>query len=260
MFSPKEVAQNYLNASETKARLPFGRMFVLAILAGMFIAVGGLAAGVGSATLAGSAARLVSGAVFPAGLAMVLIAGSELFTGNSLMIMGVLSRRITVGGMLRNFVVVWLGNLVGAMLVAFIAAFGHSYGAFNGALAEAVVNTAAAKTSLSFGDAFLRGVGCNFLVCIAVWMANAAKTVGGKIAGLYFPIAAFVIAGFEHVVANMYYIPAGLFAASIHGIQAEGLTWGAFLLKNLVPVTLGNMVGGMVLVGCVGWYLYLKEA
>ena len=260
MFTPKEVAQNYLNACETKAKLPFGRMFVLAILAGMFIAVGGLAAGVGSATLAGSAARLVSGAVFPAGLAMVLVAGSELFTGNSLMIMGVLSRRITVGGMLRNYVVVWLGNLVGAMLVAFIAAFGHSYGAFNGALAEAVVNTAAAKTSLSFGDAFLRGVGCNFLVCIAVWMANAAKTVGGKIAGLYFPIAAFVIAGFEHVVANMYYIPAGLFAASIHGVAAEGLTWGAFFLRNLVPVTLGNMVGGMVLVGCAGWYLYLKEA
>ena len=116
MNSPKEVALNYLNACETKAKLPFGRMFVLAILAGMFIAVGGLAAGVGSATLAGSAARLVSGAVFPAGLAMVLIAGSELFTGNSLMIMGVLSRRITVGGMLRNYVVVWLGNLVGAML------------------------------------------------------------------------------------------------------------------------------------------------
>ncbi|MBQ6404368.1 MAG: formate/nitrite transporter family protein [Oscillospiraceae bacterium] len=259
MFSPKEVAQNYLNASETKAQLPFGRMFVLAILAGMFIAVGGLAAGVGSATLSGSAARLVSGAVFPAGLAMVLIAGSELFTGNCLMIMGVLTRRITALGMLRNLVVVWLGNLVGAMLIACIAAFGHSYGAFNGALAEAVVNTAAAKTSLSFGDAFLRGVGCNFLVCIAVWMANAAKTVGGKIAGLFFPIAAFVIAGFEHVVANMYYIPAGLFAASIHGIAAQGLTWGAFLVKNLIPVTLGNMAGGMILVGCVGWYLYLKE-
>lgn len=259
MHSPKETAQNYLNACETKAKLPLGRMFVLAILAGMFIAVGGLAAGVSSATLTGSAARLVSGAVFPAGLAMVLIAGSELFTGNCLMIMGVLTRRITVGGMLRNFIVVWLGNLVGAMLIAFIAAFGHSYGAFGGALAEAVVNTAAAKTSLSFGDAFLRGVGCNFLVCIAVWMANAAKTVGGKIAGLYFPIAAFVIAGFEHVVANMYYIPAGIFAASIHGVAAEGLTWGAFVLKNLIPVTLGNMVGGMILVGCVGWYLYLRE-
>ena len=110
MFTPKEVAANYLNASETKAKLPFGRMFVLAILAGMFIAVGGLAAGVGSATATGSAARLISGAVFPAGLAMVLIAGSELFTGNCLMIMGVLSRRITARGMFRNFVVVWLGG------------------------------------------------------------------------------------------------------------------------------------------------------
>ena len=257
MFTPKEVAQNYLNACETKASLPFLRMLLLAVLAGMFIALAGLAASAASATLSGSAARLVSGAVFPAGLAMVVVAGSELFTGNSLMIMGVLQRRITLGGMLRNYVVVYLGNLLGSILVAAIAAFGHSFSAFGGDFAAAVVSTASAKTSLSFGDAFLRGVGCNFLVCIAVWMANAAKTVGGRIAGLYFPIAAFVIAGFEHCVADMYYIPAGIFASAIHGIPAEGLTWGAFFARNLLPVTLGNLVGGMVLVGVVGWYLYL---
>ena len=257
MFSPKEVAQNYLNVCETKANLPLGRMLVLSVLAGMFIALAGLASGTASATLSGSAARLVSGCVFPAGLAMVVVAGSELFTGNSLMVMGLLERRITLGALLRNYVVVWLGNLLGAMLVAAIAAFGHCFSAFGGDLAKAVVNTAAAKASLSFGDAFLRGVGCNFLVCIAVWMANASKTAEGKILAVFFPIAAFVIAGFEHCVANMYYIPAGLFAAQIHGIPAEGLTWGACFLKNLLPVTLGNMVGGMVLVGCAGWYLYL---
>lgn len=257
MFSPKEVANNYLKACETKASLPFGRMLVLSVLAGMFIALAGLAASTASATAAGSFARLISGCVFPAGLAMVMVVGSELFTGNSLMIMGLLQGNITLSGLLRNYVVVYIGNLIGSLLVAAIAAFGHSFSAFGGDLAQAVVNTAAAKTSLSFGDAFLRGVGCNFLVCIAVWMANASKTAEGKILGVFFPIAAFVIAGFEHCVANMYYIPAGLFASAIHGIPAPGLTWGAFFLKNLLPVTLGNLVGGAILVGLPGWYLYL---
>lgn len=257
MFSPKEVAGNYVTACETKASLPFGRMLVLAMLAGAFLAMAGVAAGTASAGFDGSAARLVSGAVFPAGLAMVMVAGSELFTGNALMIMGLLQGRIRLGGLLRNYLVVYIGNLLGAILVAALAAYGHCYSAFGGDLAQAVVNTAAAKVHLSFGDAFLRGIGCNFLVCIAVWMANASKTAGGKILAVFFPIAVFVIAGFEHCVANMYYIPAGLFAASVHGIDAAGLTWGAFFVRNLLPVTLGNLVGGACLVGLPGWYLYL---
>ena len=257
MFTPKEVAQNYLNACETKAKLPFGRMFVLAILAGLFIAFAGAASGAASATLPGSAARIASGVMFPAGLAMVLVAGSELFTGNNLMIMGVLERRITLAAMVRNLIIVWIGNLVGGLIVAFIMVYGHGVSAFDGAFAAAVVNTASAKVHMSFGDALLRGVGCNFLVCIAVWMSNAAKTVGGKIAGLFFPIAAFVVSGFEHCVANMYYIPAGIFASKLYDIPAEGLNWGSCFVNNLLPVTLGNMIGGVLMVGVAGWYLYL---
>ena len=259
MFTPKEVAQNYLNACETKAHLPLGRMFVLAVLAGMFIAFAGVASSAASATLTGSAARIASGVVFPAGLAMVIVAGSELFTGNNLMIMGLLDGRITLGGLLRNWCVVWIGNLAGGILVAAITAFGHSFSAFDGAFAAAAVSTASAKVSLSFGDAMLRGVGCNFLVCIAVWLANASKTAEGKILGVFFPIAAFVISGFEHCVANMYYIPAGIFASGLYGIPAEGLSWGSCFVRNLLPVTLGNIIGGALLVGLPGWYLYLKN-
>ncbi|MDD6078306.1 MAG: formate/nitrite transporter family protein [Clostridiales bacterium] len=258
MYSPKEVAVNYLGACETKTQLPLLRMFLLACLAGVFVALAGVASTAGAATIENpSVAKVVTGLIFPAGLSMVLIAGSELFTGNNLLIMGVLQRRITVGAMLRNWVVVYLGNFAGSVLIAALAYAGGVFSAFNGELAASVVSIANAKVSLSFSAAFIRGILCNFLVCIAVWMSNAAKTVPGKIMGLFFPIAAFVIAGFEHCVANMYYIPAGILQSGTFGMVYENLTWGGFLLRNLLPVTLGNMVGGVVLVGVTAWYLYL---
>lgn len=258
MYSPKEVAENYLSACETKTALPLLRMFLLACLAGIFVALAGVASTVGAATIENpSVAKVVTGLIFPAGLSMVLIAGSELFTGNNLLIMGVLQRRITVGAMLRNWIVVYLGNFAGSVFIAALAYEGGVFSAFNGDLAASVVSIANAKVSLSFGQAFIRGILCNFLVCIAVWMSNAAKTVPGKIVGLFFPIAVFVIAGFEHCVANMYYIPAGIFQSGMLGMVHENLTWGGFLLRNLLPVTLGNMVGGVVLVGVTAWYLYL---
>lgn len=258
MYSPKEVAVNYLGICETKTRLPLLRMFLLACLAGVFVALAGVASTVGAATIENpSVAKIVTGMIFPAGLSMVIVAGSELFTGNNLLIMGVLQRRITVGAMRRNWIVVYLGNFAGSVLIAALAYAGGVFSAFNGELAVSVVSIANAKVSLSFEAAFIRGILCNFLVCIAVWMSNAAKTVPGKIMGLFFPIAAFVIAGFEHCVANMYYIPAGIFQSGMFGMAYENLTWGGFLLRNLLPVTLGNMVGGVVLVGVTAWYLYL---
>lgn len=258
MYSPKEVAVNYLGACETKTQLPLLRMFLLACLAGVFVALAGVASTAGAATIENpSVAKVVTGLIFPAGLSMVLIAGSELFTGNNLLIMGVLQRRITVGAMLRNWVVVYLGNFAGSVLIAALAYAGGVFSAFNAELAASVVSIANAKVSLSFSAAFIRGILCNFLVCIAVWMSNAAKTVPGKIMGLFFPIAAFVIAGFEHCIANMYYIPAGILQSGTFGMVYENLTWGGFLLRNLLPVTLGNMVGGVVLVGVTAWYLYL---
>ena len=190
---------------------------------------------------------------------MVIVAGSELFTGNNLMIMGVLSRVISARQMLRSWGVVYLGNFVGAALVAALCMLGHVFSAFDGRLAASVIAIAQTKASLPFGDAFVRGILCNFLVCIAVWMASAAKSVPGKILAVFFPIMTFVVAGFEHSVANMYYLTAGLLTAAKTGAAAEGLTWGRALACNLLPVTLGNLVGGVLLVGVSAWYLYLKQ-
>lgn len=260
MYTPKEVAENYLSTCRAKTALPLGRMFLLACLVGAFVALAGVASTAAAATVGDpSLAKLVSGCVFPAGLAMVIVAGSELFTGNNLMIMGVLSRVISARRMLRNWGVVYLGNFVGAALVAALCVLGHVFAAFDGRLAASVISIAQAKASLSFGDAFVRGILCNFLVCIAVWMASAAKSVPGKILAVFFPIMTFVVAGFEHSVADMYYLTAGLLTAAQTSAAAAGLTWGRALLGNLLPVTLGNLVGGVFLVGVSGWYLYLKQ-
>lgn len=260
MYTPKEAAENYLSACRIKTALPLGRMFLLACMAGAFVALAGVASTAAAATVGDpSLAKLVSGCVFPAGLAMVIVAGSELFTGNNLMIMGILSRVISARQMLRSWGVVYLGNFVGAALVAALCVLGHVFSAFDGRLAASVIAIAQAKASLSFGDAFVRGILCNFLVCIAVWMASAAKSVPGKILAVFFPIMTFVVAGFEHSVANMYYLTAGLLTAAQTGAAAEGLTWGRALVSNLLPVTLGNLVGGVLLVGVSAWYLYLKQ-
>ena len=236
MYTPKEVAENYLSTCRAKAALPLGRMFLLACLAGAFVALAGVASTAAAATVGDpSLAKLVSGCVFPAGLAMVIVAGSELFTGNNLMIMGVLSRVISARRMLRNWGVVYLGNFVGAALVAALCVLGHVFAAFDGRLAASVISIAQAKASLSFGDAFVRGILCNFLVCIAVWMASAAKSVPGKILAVFFPIMTFVVAGFEHSVADMYYLTAGLLTAAQTGAAAAA--HGGFTSIACMPNT-----------------------
>ena len=266
MFSPKEVAQNYISIGAGKTKLPISKMLILGILAGIFIALAGVAAIVSSATLSGSAAKILAGAVFPGGLAMVLIAGSELFTGNNLILMSVLDKKATVGGMLKNWLFVYIGNFIGSILIAFLFFKGGTVNLFDGAVGASAISIAAGKVSLTFGAAFIRGILCNFLVCIAVWMAFAAKDVAGKIIGIFFPIMFFVMCGYEHSVANMYFISAGLFSATNVQLAAlvdpsvlSSLSWGAFFVKNLLPVTLGNIVGGSFMVGTVYWFLYNKE-
>lgn len=214
-------------------------MLLLGALAGVFIAFAGVAASIGGA-LGG---KLASATIFPIGLTMVLLAGSELFTGNCLFLMPLLRRNITAGHMLRNWVAVYLGNLLGSVAVAFLVV---QCGALDG-IAEAAVAAAVTKAALPFGVALLRGVLCNFLVCLAVWMAFCAQSAGGKVVSLFGPIFLFVLCGFEHSVANMYYIPAGIFLA-----EKGEVTWLS-LWRNLLPVTLGNMVGGCGL----GGILYL---
>ena len=258
MNTPAEIAKNYEKIAVLKGKLPFCKMLLLAVMAGAFIALAGVGSTVASARIGTeSEARRVSACVFPAGLAMVLISGSELFTGNSLMVLSVLQRKISVGAMLRNWGVVYIGNLIGAVLVAALTVYGHTPDLYGGALAESMVRAAQTKAAMGLGDALIRGVLCNFLVCIAVWMSFAAETVSGRILGLFFPILLFVLCGFEHCVANLYYLPAGLMAAAEYGIAADGLTVGTALLHNLIPVTIGNVLGGTA-VGTVYWAVYRK--
>lgn len=269
LFSPAEVAKNYINTGKGKVNTPISKMFLLAIMAGAFIAIGGIASTTASVSVEqASVAKFLSGCVFPGGLTMVLLAGSELFTGNNLLVIPLLEKEVTLGGVLKNWVVVYLGNLVGSILIAAGVIFGHTPSLFGNKLAVSIISTAVGKCSMTFSEAFIRGILCNFLVCIAVWISFAAKDVAGKIIGLFFPIMIFVLCGFEHSVANMYYICAGLFAkgnavyaeaAKAAGVSLDALTVGNFLTKNLLPVTLGNIVGGALLVGCVYWFVYLRK-
>lgn len=260
MNSPAEIAKNYVAIGKGKTQMGILKLLVLGMLAGAFIALAGVGATTASVNVAGSAGKFLGACVFPAGLAMVLLAGSELFTGNNLIIISVLSKEATVGGMLRNWIIVYIGNLIGSIIVAFLAVYGHTASLFGNGLAESMASIALGKVSLGFSDAFIRGICCNFLVCIAVWISFAAKDVAGKFWGLFMPIMLFVLCGFEHCVANMYYIPAGIFANSLYGLGTEGLNWGSFFVNNLIPVTLGNIVGGAGLVGCAYWFVYLKPA
>lgn len=195
--------------------------------------------------------------MFPAGLALVLIAGSELFTGNCLLVIPLLEKEVKFSNVLKNWIFVYLGNFVGSAILAFLVVYGHNPSLLDGALLDTVMSVAKAKVSLSFGDAVLRGIVCNIMVCLAVWMSFAGKTVGGKMAGLYFPIMIFVLGGFEHSIANMYYLAAGMFANAVYGVGEASVNIGSSLLNNLLPVTIGNWIGG-ALIGVTYWFLYLK--
>lgn len=270
MFTPAEVANNVIGIGKAKAGNKPYKLFLLGILAGMFIALAAVGANTASCTIANaSVSKLVGACIFPVGLLMVLVAGSELFTGNNLIIVSVLTGDVKWGAMLKNWVIVYLGNFVGSMLVALLVVYAGQFNLFGGALAVTTISVATGKASLAFGPAILKGILCNFLVCIAVWISFAAKSVGGKLAGIYLPIMLFVLAGFEHSVANMYYVPAGLLAkmnptalaaATDAGIAVDQLTWGNFFINNLIPVTIGNIIGGAVLVGVMYWAIYLADA
>ena len=264
MNSPKEIAVAYCAAGEAKTKLPVVKTFILAIFAGFFIALAGVGATITAATVENpSVAKFLSACIFPAGLLMVLIAGSELFTGNCLLIIPVLCKKIKLRAMIKNLLIVVIGNFIGAVIIAFLCSYGGIFALFNEAAARAVVNTAAAKCNIPFIQAVIRGILCNFMVSLAVWMSFGAKSVSGKLAAIFFPILIFVACGFEHNVANMYYIPAGLFAVSNSAYttisNADGLNWLNFIVKNLIPVTIGNIIGGAGLIGAGYWAVYLKD-
>lgn len=260
MHSPLEIARNFVEIGIHKVKLSAWKMLILGFFAGMFIGFAGIASTTASATIASaSVARLVSACVFPAGMAMVLVAGSELFTGNNLIIISVLQKKATVAGMLKNWFFVFLGNFIGAGFVAVMVVYSHVPDLYNGLLAQKVVAAAMSRINQSFSEAFMRGVLCNILVCIAVWAAFAAKRVSGKLLMSFWPVMLFVLCGFEHSIADIYFGIAGIAAAGEYGIAAEGLNFGSFLLKNLLPVTLGNIVGGAGIVGIGYWLVYLRH-
>lgn len=269
-LSPAEITQVAIDTAIIKSKSSFGKLFVLAILAGAFIAFAAEGSNMAAFNLfvqptTYGLGKALAGAIFGTGLMLVVLAGGELFTGNTLMVAAVLNKRISISSVLRNWAIVYIGNLVGSLFIAYMMANSGLFGSGADMLGAVTLKIAVYKVHLSFTQALFLGIMCNWLVCLAVWMAYGADTMSGKIAAIFFPIWLFITSGFEHSVANMYYIPAGLFIksnekfASLLGLSQEaldGLTWNSFFIHNLIPVTLGNIIGGSVLVAMAYWFSY----
>jgi len=285
---PAEIAKAAIAAGSTKCSITWQKLLILGFLAGAYIAFGALLSEIvagglsnGSITspeglvwkfsLPSGLVKFAAGAVFPVGLMLVVIAGSELFTGNCMFApISLLNKEASFKGLAKNWALVYVANLLGSVFVAYFLAY--QCGFFD-ALPWAgwAANVANTKCGLDFATAFLRGIGCNWLVCLAVWLAISADDIVGKILGIWFPIMAFVAIGFEHSVANMFFIPLGIFVANdavaaanlaSAGVAAPNLLgaagWYNFFITNLIPVTLGNIVGAAVFVAMLYWYVYLR--
>ncbi len=255
--TPPEIAEAACAVGSAKTKLGWGKLLVLGFLAGVYIAFGSQLAvttAVGApwpAQLPGIQ-KLIFGAVFPVGLMLVVIAGAELFTGNCLLPpIACMRGEGKWLGLLRNWVGSYVGNFAGSIFAAYFLAVSTGL-LLKSPWKEYITSIAQMKCGLSFGEAFWRGVGCNWLVCLAVWLATASDDIVGKIFAIQFPIMAFVALGFEHSVANMFLIPVGIFATG-------AVSWSAFLVNNLLPVTLGNIVGGGLFVAGIYWSVYLKK-
>jgi formate/nitrite transporter len=283
---PVEMAKKAEDIGVKKANLPALQMFLLAVLAGAFIAVGAIFANSISAgylvvkdaagstlqtmTLPYGVQRLLSGLAFSLGLILVVIGGAELFTGNNLIVMAFSSGRVSLAQLLRNWGIVYLGNFVGAFATAILMFLTKQYMFGSGAIGLNALNTGEAKTSLDFVQAVSLGAMCNTLVCLAVWLCYSARSTTDKILSMIPPITAFVAASFEHSIANMYFIPIALFIKDYGDPKFfemikttpdkfPHLTWGNFFISNLLPVTIGNIIGGAVMVGLVYWFIYLRN-
>jgi formate transporter len=265
---PPEMAQRAEDLGVKKAALPGLPLFALALLAGAFIAFGAVfstTVATGASALPYGVARLLIGLSFCLGLVLVIVGGAELFTGNNLIVMAWASRRITTRALLRNWALVYLGNLVGAVAVALLVVLAGHHTQGGGAVGHTALQIAAAKVALAPGRALALGALCNVLVCLAVWLTLSARTTTDKIVALTLPITAFVAAGFEHSVANMYFIPVALLIDAIDpgfvaasGVDTSALSWGALWIRSLLPVTLGNIAGGVLGVAGIYWAIFLR--
>lgn len=267
-LTSSQVLEYTKESGVNKANLPFRTTMLLSFLAGLFIAL----AAVGSNIIAHNItdvgmAKYLAGLLFPAGLIFVVIAGAELFTGNNLISVAVLSKNVSVNKYLSNLSMVWVGNLVGSVFVSLLIFYSGHLNYSNGLLGAYTIKVGVIKTNLSFINLFTSGILCNILVCLAVWMSYAAKDITGKAIVIFFPIWLFIASGYEHSVANMYYISSAMLAAtesnfvslaqSHFGISTEALSnlsiYGMFI-KNLIPVTIGNLIGGGFFVGAWYWW------
>jgi formate transporter len=260
-YSPAEIKEATEKVGVKKANLPPLASFMLAIVGGGGIGLGALYYTIvaSDADLSFATIRVVGGLVFSLGLAIVLVGGAELFTGNNLIVMAWASGNVSTRQMLRNWIIVWFGNLVGALGLVVLVFFSHHLDMNGGRIGLSVLNTAVAKIQPDFVTLFFKGVLCNVLVCLAVWLAYAGRSVTDKIVGALLPVSAFIAAGFEHCVANMYFLPlAWLLTRTGHapaGFDTSLITIHG-IVHNLIPVTLGNIVGGGGLVGGVYWAIY----
>lgn len=272
-LTPAEIADATIQTGIKKSKLSFSHQLILGILAGAFIAFASEGSNMAAFNLfekpeTYGLGKALAGSIFGTGLMLVILAGGELFTGNTLIIISVLQKKVKLREMLRNWGTVYLGNLIGSLLIAFMMVQSGLFNSGANSLGGQTIKIAAYKTGLSFMPALYLGIMANWLVCLAVWLAYGAKDMVGKIFGIFFPIWLFITSGFEHSIANMYYIPAGILAKSNQAWVAAShvtpekladLNWSNFIFKNLVPVTLGNIIGGAIFVGCIYWFVYLKE-
>ena len=272
---PKDMAVKAENIGIAKAGLSAQKMIALGILAGAFIAMGAnyattVWAGLGAAGVPFGLQRLAGGLVFATGLIMVVIGGSELFTGNCLIPMAWANNKVTTGAMLRNWVFVYIGNFIGSILTAYLIFLSGQHKFGGGAVGLSALGIGVAKSSLDFIPCIALAIFCNALVCMAVWMCFGARSNVDKVMVILPPISAFVACGFEHCVANMYFIPSALFIKELDPAYfatvaeklkngGEILTWGNFFVKNLIPATIGNIIGGALMVGLMYWFVFLRQ-
>lgn len=266
-YSPKEIAEKVENVGVTKARLPFLSVMMLGVLAGAFISLGAMYFTLVTSDkgLSFGLSRVLGGVTFSLGLILVIVAGAELFTGNNLLVMAWVNKRISTPELLKNWAIVLISNFIGSIGIVILVILSDHWKMGGGSVGMHAVSIAASKASLSFGEAFFKGVLCNLLVCLAVWLSLAGRSVTDKIFAIIFPISAFVALGFEHSIANMYFIPLGIFIRDLGlldlppDINLQHLNWLGFL-RNIIPVTLGNIAGGSVLVALVYYVVYRKTS
>ena len=272
--TPAQVFETNMKAGEGKVQLPLLKCILLGLMAGAFIAFGGATSSAAIHNISNQGvAKALAGTIFPVGLMMIVFAGGELFTGDCLMLAGVVDKRFSALQLIKTLIIVWLSNMAGAILIATLVYYSGLLDYTSGALGAFTIKVAYGKCTITPFKAICSGILCNILVCIAVLMATAARDIAGKVWAIFFPICAFVVGGWEHCVANMFYIPAGIIAATndtyvakaeeLYGITAAqisaSINVGGFI-SNLIPVTIGNILGGMVFVALPLYVIHKKKA